>query len=62
MSAELTQLLAANGQLILSGILSSWSDRVVAAYENSGLSLDQKSVDAEKNQWVALVFSRKTPA
>jgi ribosomal protein L11 methyltransferase len=62
MSAELTGLLSANGHLILSGILSSWSDRVVAAYEKTGLSLDQKSVDAEKNQWVALVFSRKTPA
>jgi hypothetical protein len=35
---------------------------VVAAYENSGLSLDQKSVDPEKNQWVALVFSRKQAA
>lgn len=57
MAQPLVGQLARGGQLILSGILTSWSDRVAAAYQAAGLVLLQTTVDshgANPGQWVAL--------
>jgi ribosomal protein L11 methyltransferase len=57
MAQPLVGQLARGGQLILSGILTSWADRVVAAYQAAGLVLLQTTVDnhgANPGQWVAL--------
>ncbi len=57
MAQPLVGQLARGGQLILSGILTSWADRVAAAYQAAGLVLLQTTVDshgANPGQWVAL--------
>jgi ribosomal protein L11 methyltransferase len=57
MAQPLVSQLAKGGQLILSGILTSWADRVAAAYQAAGLVLLQTTVDthgANPGQWVAL--------
>ncbi|MBU3655786.1 MAG: methyltransferase domain-containing protein, partial [Alphaproteobacteria bacterium] len=57
MAPNLVGQLAKGGQLILSGILTSWADRVAAAYQAAGLVLLQTTVDshgANPGQWVAL--------
>lgn len=57
MAQPLVGQLARGGQLILSGILTSWADRVAAAYQAAGLVLLKTTVDshgANPGQWVAL--------
>jgi ribosomal protein L11 methyltransferase len=55
MSAPLSSLLAANGQLILSGLLAAQAPSVIAAYRRQGLRLEKRlTLDG----WATLVMRR----
>jgi len=55
LAPQVRRHLAANGSLILSGLLPDQAARVVAAYRGLGLPLEQKFV---RDGWLTLIFRR----
>lgn len=55
LSPEMAQLTSAGGKVILSGILTTQADDVIAAYQTAGFTLDQRD---DLGEWSTLTLTR----